>query len=253
MMDEELFQFYAKQAKEPFSGWDFSYITETGRMDSEPLSWSYGSMVIKELRDVNSLLDMGTGGGEFLSMLRPLPAHTAATEGYEPNIPVARDRLKPFGIDVKRVEEDDILPFEDGEFNLVINRHESFSASEVKRVLSPGGTFITQQVGGLDLQGLNLSLCAIEEFGYAHWNMDYAREQLKKEGFLEIEGAEEFPITRFFDIGAIIYYLKAIPWQIEDFTVEKYRKPLMEIHDEIERRGYIDFKSHRFYLTAKRP
>ncbi len=27
---------------------------------------------------------------------------------------------------------------------------------------------------------------------------------------------------RFFDIVAIVYYLKAIPWQIPDFSVEQY-------------------------------
>lgn len=29
------------------------------------------------------MLDMGTGGGEFLAMLRPFPKKVCATEGYE--------------------------------------------------------------------------------------------------------------------------------------------------------------------------
>jgi hypothetical protein len=32
-----------------------------------------------------------------------------------------------------------------------------------------------------------------------------------------LEQKEEFPVSRFFDIGAIVYYLMAIPWQIPDF------------------------------------
>jgi len=33
---------------------------------------------------------MGTGGGEFLASLAPLPMHTSATEAYPPNVEIAR-------------------------------------------------------------------------------------------------------------------------------------------------------------------
>jgi len=35
------------------------------------------------------------------------------------------------------------LPFRDGAFALVIDRHEAFNAREVARVLAPDGVFIT--------------------------------------------------------------------------------------------------------------
>ncbi|KKO52438.1 hypothetical protein XI25_19840 [Paenibacillus sp. DMB20] len=63
------FQDYLLSANQEFSGWDFSYITGTGRMGSQLLSWSYGSMAVPLVRKANSLLDMGTGGGEFLAKL----------------------------------------------------------------------------------------------------------------------------------------------------------------------------------------
>jgi hypothetical protein len=68
------------------------------------------------------LLDIDTGGGEVLASLQPLPATTVATEGWEPNLPVARDRLAPFGVDVRRHDGTDPLPARDGEFDLVLNR-----------------------------------------------------------------------------------------------------------------------------------
>jgi len=49
-------------------------------------------MVRERLPDVTPLLDMATGGGEFLSSLVPLPPRTVATEGYPPNLEVARRR-----------------------------------------------------------------------------------------------------------------------------------------------------------------
>ncbi len=110
---EDLFEFYLNDSKKKFSGWNFSYVADTGRMVESPLEWSYTSKILKKLRNANFLLDMGTGGREFLSLLRPLPVNSYATEGYEPNLPIAKERLEPLGINVVKVEEDNSLNFED--------------------------------------------------------------------------------------------------------------------------------------------
>ncbi|RLQ96878.1 class I SAM-dependent methyltransferase [Falsibacillus albus] len=221
-------------------------------MDTEPLPWSYGSIVMKQKQLVDTMLDMGTGGGEFLSMIMPLPENTYATEGYQPNISIAKDRLEPIGVEVKEVGEDDLLPFQDDQFELVINRHESFDASEVKRVLKDGGTFVTQQVGGLDLQRLNIELDALDQFDYSDWNLKTAIDKLIEAGFSITTSDEAYPVTRLYDIGAVIYYLKAIPWQINDFSIEKYRDFLFKLHQEIESKGFFDVKAHRFYIIAQK-
>ena len=56
--------------------------------------------------------------------------------------------------------------------------------------------------------------------------------------------------TRFYDIGAIVFYLKAVPWQVPDFTAEKYFNRLKEIDNLIQKEGYIDFTCHRFLIIA---
>ena len=78
MKRNELFDFLISEADHPFSGWDFSYISD--RVVNAPLTWSYTSMLLPLIRKAESLLDIGTGGGEFLSSLVPLPKHTCATE-----------------------------------------------------------------------------------------------------------------------------------------------------------------------------
>ncbi|MCB9453153.1 MAG: methyltransferase domain-containing protein, partial [Anaerolineaceae bacterium] len=133
-MIDSLFQFLVDEANKPFSGWDFSYIEGTSRVVTAPLTWSYTSIILPKIRQSVALLDMGTGGGEFLSLLQPLPAYTCATEGYAPNIPMARERLEPLGVQVHPVTDDDTLPFPDSTFDLVINKHESYSPSEVWRI-----------------------------------------------------------------------------------------------------------------------
>src|SRR5204863_4615766 len=93
--EKDFFNFLIDEANHPFSGWDFSHITTTRRMVEGALTWSYSSKILRQIMRVSSLLDMGTGGGEFLSSLHPLPKHTCATEGYVPNVSVARQRLEP--------------------------------------------------------------------------------------------------------------------------------------------------------------
>ena len=252
MNNKDLFDFYVSEAEQPFSGWDFSYITDTGRMISEPLKWSYTSEILASIRKVSSLLDMGTGGGEYLSKLQPFPPYTFATEGYEPNVPIAQKRLEPLGVTVVQVKDDHHLPFDNEQFNLIINKHESYSVSELYRILKPNSCFITQQVGGVDHMDLNAALGANTDNGYAHWNAEYAIKELESAGFKIRKKLEQYPYTRFYDVGAIIYYLSAIPWQIPDFSVQKYFDKLLQIHHEIEKKGYIDFKEHRFFIIAEK-
>ncbi|HEX6922931.1 MAG TPA: methyltransferase domain-containing protein [Bacillales bacterium] len=240
------------QAEAPFSGWDFSFVGDTGRMASEPLSWSYASEVLPKIGQAERLLDMGTGGGELLSMLRPLPDYTMATEAYAPNVPVARKQLEPLGVRVFEFENDENLPFADEDFDLIINKHEAYSVKELWRILRTGGQFVTQQVGGTDNAGLNAALGADEDFGFGHWHLDFAEKELASQGFKITKRTEAFPKTRFYDVGAIVYYLKAIPWQIQDFSVEKYRDPLMQIHKQIKETGYVEFSSDRFFLSAEK-
>ena len=91
--------------KEFFSGWDFSWIVETRRMGEQPLKWNYVNKIVPYLWKTRTLLDMGTGGGELLSSLNPLPKNTFATETYRPNVLIAKKRLEPLGIRVVEVAE----------------------------------------------------------------------------------------------------------------------------------------------------
>lgn len=233
-----------------FSGWDFSFLD--GRWQEEPPPWDYTALARAAVQTAASLLDLGTGGGELLASLAPLPRHTRATENYPPNLPLARRALEPLGVQVAALESDEHLPFAEGEFDLVINRHESYDAKEVFRVLQPGGIFLTQQVGGRDCLGINLALGAEPDFGYAHWDLAYAAAELRAAGFELLTARESFPVTRVRDIGALVYYLKAIPWQIAGFSAAAYRARLLAIHEDMTRLGPLEVQSHRFILKAKR-
>lgn len=49
------------------------------------MPWDYENIVRSHLEETAALLDMDTGGGEFLLSLGHPPDKTSATEGYPPN------------------------------------------------------------------------------------------------------------------------------------------------------------------------
>lgn len=146
MNDNDLKEQWKSEESFTFQGWDFSHIE--GRWASGILPWDYWETVLSFLKSTDKLLDLGTGGGEFLLSLGHPFTLTSVTEAYPPNVELCKENLAPSGVTVMQTYEDDRLPFEDRSFDIVINRHESFDPAEVGRVLKKGGYFITQQVGG---------------------------------------------------------------------------------------------------------
>jgi SAM-dependent methyltransferase len=237
--------------KAVFAGWDFRWLA--GRMIQPEPNWDYPELVRTHLEGITHLLDMGTGGGEFLASLMPLPADTHATEAYPPNQPIAQKRLTPLGAQVHFIDEGQKLPFADGYFDLVIDRHESFDPQDVFRVLKPGGMFITQQVGGLDNLELNQVLEDDLSFPFTSWSLTKAFTGLYESGF-RIERAEKTALPSIFkDIGAVVYYLKAIPWQVEGFSPETHAEGLKKLHNLIENQSEFIATAHRFLIIAQKP
>src|SRR5690606_6136127 len=107
------------------------------------------------MQESSAVVDLATGGGERLLELRPYwPPKVAATEDYPPNVKLATGRLSKVGVTVVQADSNRALPFDDGEFDLILNRHGAFNAAECARILSPGGVFFTKQVHGLWAQDL---------------------------------------------------------------------------------------------------
>ncbi|QRN82126.1 class I SAM-dependent methyltransferase [Chloroflexota bacterium] len=233
-----------------FEGWDFCWLE--GRLVQEDTPWDYPEIVRSHFVSTQSLLDLGTGGGELLADLGPLPSNTHATEAYPPNQIIARQRLEPMGVTVHAIDDKPNLPFSNGQFDLVINRHESYAPEEIHRILKPGGLFITQQVGGLDNLELNQTLEDQLSFPFLHWGLAEALTGLYEAGF-QVSRAEKAALrSSFRDIGAVVYYLKAIPWQIEGFDPQTSHDKLVRLHNIIERQGEFVATAHRFLIMAQK-
>jgi len=230
----------------PFSGWDFS---SADWVESDT-PWDYRRIVEDHLPGRESLLDMNTGGGEFLTTLTGLPPKVCATESYEPNIPLARERLESLGYHLTAVSNPTGIPFDDSSFDIIINRHGDFDSVEVERCLTPGGIFITQQVGGLNAADLNQALDA-PPMNDANWCLIVAVQQVRQAGMRILEAAQNIGTYRFPSIESVVFYLKVIPWQIPGFTPDEYADRLLLLDEQISRDGYLDILSQRFLIVAQ--
>lgn len=258
--DKALYDYLIAEYNHPVTWWDWSYIE--GRRVELPTDkpWSYSDSVVEAMKSARSILDMRTGEGEKFARFIKQQSHPMqlyATEGYAPTLAQARQQLEPLGVTVYEVH-DEQLPLADNQFDLVINRQGSYDPREVLRVLKPGHLFITQQVG--DQTNLRLhELLHTPKALYFYpgvepkpaWNLAYAVRDLQETGWQIIKQYEHLFPTRFYDVGAVVYYLKAVPWEIPDFSIEKYFDKLVEIHHLIHREGYLDVPFHSFFIVAQ--
>jgi SAM-dependent methyltransferase len=237
---------------QPFIGWDFSYLD--GRMLEGQPPWSYSALAAELMKTSSSVLDLDTGGGErFLELREHWPPKVVATEHYPPNFKLATERLTPFGAKVVDIQLSDfgLIPFADGEFDLVLNRHAAFNPYEVGRVLAPGGSFLTQQVHGLWAADLLAAFAAKPQWPEA--SPEKYLPHLQEAG-LEITNVENWSgELTFTDVGAIVYYLRAIPWLVPGFSVESHLNYLLKLQEQLERDRVLVFTSRKYLIEARTP
>ena len=252
MNQEALIKNWKYEEGQPFIGWDFSYLDS--RMLEEQPPWSYSARAAELMKQASAVIDLDTGGGErFLQLREYWPSKVVATEHYPPNFKLATERLTPFGATVLDIELSDFGPmsFADREFDLVLNRHAAFNPAEVGRILAPGGTFLTQQVHGLWAFDLLAAFDSKPQWPDA--TPEKYLPRLREVG-LEIVNAQDWSgKLTFTDVGAIVYYLKAVPWLVPGFSVETHLKYLLTLQNQLERNQPLAFSSRKYLIEARKP
>lgn len=251
MDQDELIAAWLHEEQEPFAGWDFSHLD--GRMLEEQAPWSYSTRAAALMRLAASVVDLGTGGGERLLALRPdWPPTVVATEDYPPNVKLASERLGAVGARVVEasVTDEGLLPFAEGAFALVLNRHSGFNPAEVARVLAPGGVFLTQQVHGLWAQDLLAVFGATPQWPNA--TPGRYVPLLQAAGLTVVDVREWSGALAFTDVGAVVYYLKAVPWLVPDFSVRTYHDQLLLLQRQLERGERLTFAARKYLIEANK-
>jgi hypothetical protein len=99
---------------------------------------------------------------------------------------------------------------------------------------------------------LNQYLGAPIDANLVHWKLDQEIGALEQAGFTVLQCYEQVLESNFYDIGAVVFYLKVIEWQIEDFSVLKYEPRLRNMHQLIEQQGAFFASEHRFLIEAQK-
>jgi SAM-dependent methyltransferase len=235
----------------PVEGWDFSWFA--GRATEERPSWGYARLMGERMANASCALDLQTGGGEVLASIPRPPEVLVATEGWPPNAALARERLAPLGGKVVEVAEDDPLPFPDASFDLVVSRHPVATHwTEIARVLAPTGTYFSQQVGAGSLSELIDFMMGPQPASEAR-APERARQQATAAGLTVTDLQAEPCKIEFFDIAAVIVFLRKVIWTVPNFTVHAYRDRLQALHTQIESAGPFVAHSQRFLIEAHKP
>lgn len=252
MNTEELKQIWLKEQEVAYiHGWDFSHISGRFEEDND-LPWDYKQIILSYLKGDIKLLDIDTGGGEFLLSLHHPYHNTSATEGYPPNVLLCERTLLPLGIDFKEMSQYSSMPFDDNSFNIVINRHGNYNAEELYRVIKPNGLFVTQQVGSHNDRELIELLCPDLPKPFPNATLQIQSELFRKEGFSIIRGEEAYRPIKFYDIGALVWFARIIEWEFQGFSVDNNFDRLIEAQRILDCTGSIDGTIHRYLIVAQK-
>jgi SAM-dependent methyltransferase len=245
----------------PLAGWDFSWFD--GRATEERPRWGYARLIGERLRSVPAALDIQTGGGEVLAAAvrhssdgaaRPRQlAVLAATESWPPNVALARRALEPLGGIVLEIADDADLPFQAASFDLVVSRHPTQVVwPEIARVLQPGGSYLSQQVGAGSNRELIDFMMGPQPVDPSR-STEVARGKAAAAGLEVVDVREQALRVEFFDVAAVVHFLKKVLWTVPGFTVAGYAEPLRRMHEHIHQHGSYVCHSRRFLIEARQP
>jgi SAM-dependent methyltransferase len=236
-----------REAEEaPVDGWGFAWLD--GRATEERPPWGYVRVIARRMAGVAAALDLQTGGGEVLAEIPRRPRLLVATESWAPNLAIARSQL-PIVVAAGNAGP---LPFRDGCFPLVVSRHPVVTPwDEIGRVLTPGGTFLSQQIGAGSNRELTDALMGPQPVA-AGRSSDRATSAAEAAGLEIVDLRTATLRVEFHDVGAIVWFLRKVVWTIAGFTVGRYRSRLHDLHEQILEDGPFVSHAHRFLIEARK-
>jgi hypothetical protein len=122
---------------------------------------------------------------------------------------------------------------------------------EIARVLTPGGTYLSQQIGA----GTNRELT---DFLMGRQPVNQHRSPERTRAAAEAAGLEVLDLrscalrVEFFDVGAVVHFLRKVHWTVPGFTPEGYVDRLRALHNHITTEGVFVSTAQRLLVEARR-
>jgi hypothetical protein len=125
-------------------------------------------------------------------------------------------------------------------------------AGALQRVLRPGGSYLSQQVGAGSVHQLTDYMMGDQPIGEER-TPAYATELAQAAGLEIVDVRSESLRTEFFDIAAVVHFLRKVIWIVPGFTVEQYADRLRALHEQIQTDGSFVALTERFLIEARKP
>jgi hypothetical protein len=119
-------------------------------------------------------------------------------------------------------------------------------------VLAPGGTYLSQLVGpgtNRELTDFMMGPQLVNQWRSAQ----RAKAAARAVGLVVTDLREQALRVEFFDVGAVVYFLRKVVWTVPGFTVAGYGGPLARMHKHITEHGSFISHAQRFLIEARAP
>ena len=224
-------------------GWDFSFM----KTEKQTPPWTYVEIIKKYLKPSDDVLDVGTGGGEFLTKLSPY-FNKAVGIDIDPEMIAVANRNSASVDNVSFEVMDDRLIGLVGVFDIILCRHAPYNLGAVKKHLKPGGYFITQQVGEKNMENIKSAI------GQDMTKPAIAKSEFIDGGFDIVEFLEYDIDHIVLDIESLVFWLNALDEMHADMVGKKITDDvsiLNKILDgNVDERGFIT-NEKRCLVVAK--
>ncbi|MCC8068906.1 MAG: SAM-dependent methyltransferase, partial [Ruminococcus sp.] len=160
--------------------------------------------------------------------------------------------LLTLGIDFKECNNPARIPFDDGTFDLIINRHGNFNAQEINGLLHDNGVFITEQVDSENDRDLVEWVLPETEKPFPNLNLKEQLKHFENVGFHILKADEVYRPIEFYDVGAFVWFAHIIEWEFPGFSVDKCFEQLLKMQKMVEKDGRIVGTIHRYLIVVKK-
>lgn len=233
------------------SGWDFSRVRD-GR---DPVPWDYPLVVRQFLKPSDTVLDVGTGGGEVFLSLAGDFARGVGVDVDVDMITTAQANLTQSAINhvTFSVMDAKQLEFADGSFDIVLNRQSVVDVGEVMRVLKPKGYFITQSVGHRNTENIFADFgWTMADFEGEQWLTTREIAQLFREQEADVRAYAEYDVPYWFeDVESLVFWLKAVPLP-QPFEMTAHWQHVNQILESCRTSRGIETNEHRELLIIQK-
>ena len=224
-------------------GWDFSFM----KTAKQTPPWTYIEVIKKYLKSSDSVLDVGTGGGEFLTKLSPYFDKAIGIDIDPEMIAVANRNGAGIGNVSFQVMDDNLVSLV-GIFDIILCRHAPYNLEAVKKYLKPGGYFITQQVGEKNMGNIKSAT------GQGTNTPSITKSEFTDNGFDIVEFLEYDIDHIVLDIESLVFWLNALDALHADMIGKKITDDvsiLNQILDgNVDDRGFIT-NEQRYLVVAQ--